>query len=288
MWLSYLFLAVLASALGIFTGLFAAVLALAIKRFGGWAIIAAPALWAASEWARLKATGMGWNALGYSQAFQPPVIAISRIGGVYIVSALLVAASAALVFSLIYLERRRGLIVLSSVGVLAILTVLYGQEIKPAEPHKGSITVAVIQPYVPIDGQWQEHAFVDRMTAQHVSLSEQTIQEGVKESAAAHNGKTEPGVNLVIWPESPMNFDYDGDPPLRRRLAEFTSRNDVYLLMNSWGYPNADKAAARGTIHNSAMVIAPLVSASFSMIRSRWSPSESSFQEKAGSPSWTG
>jgi apolipoprotein N-acyltransferase len=257
MWLSYLFLTILASALGIFTGLFAAVFALAIKRFGGWAIIAAPVLWAASEWARLKTTGMGWNALGYSQAFQPVVIAISRIGGVYIVSALLVAASAALVFSLIYLERRRGLVMLSSVGMLAILTLLYGQGIKPAESHKGSIAVAVIQPYVPIDGPWQDPDFVDRLTAQHVSLSEQLIHDSVKESAGAQDGKAEPGVNIVIWPESPMNFDYDGDPPLRRRLAEFTSRNDVYLLMNSWGYPNADKSGARGTIHNSAMVIAP-------------------------------
>ena len=185
MWLSYVFLTILASALGIFTGLFAAVLALAIKRFGGWAIIAAPVLWAASEWARLKTTGMGWNALGYSQAFQPAVIAISRIGGVYIVSALLVAASTALVFSLIYLERRRGLIVLSSVGVLALLTVLYGQAIKPAEPHKGSIAVAVIQPYVPIDGPWQDPAFVDRLTAQHVSLSEQANSRAALKSPPA-------------------------------------------------------------------------------------------------------
>ena len=257
MWLSYVFLTVLASVLGIFTGLFAALLALAIKRFGGWAIIAAPVLWAASEWARIKATGMGWNALGYSQAFQPSVIAISRIGGVYIVSALLVAASTALVFALIYLERRRGLIVLSTVGVLAILTVLYGQEIKPAAPHKGSVAVAIIQPYVPIDGEWQDSTFVDRLTAQHISQSEQVIQERAKDSHGAQNDHAERGVSLVIWPESPMNFDYDGDAPLRRKLASFTSRNGVYLLMNSWGYPNADKAAARGTIHNSAMVIAP-------------------------------
>jgi apolipoprotein N-acyltransferase len=271
MWLSYLFLTVLASALGIFTGLFAAVLALAIKRFGGWAILAAPILWAASEWARIKATGTGWNALGYSQAFQPSVIGISRIGGVYIVSALLVAASTAMVFALIYLERRRGLIVLSSVGVLAIITVLYGQGIKPAQEHKGSVTVGVIQPNVPIDGPWQDPAFLDRMTAQHISLSEQIIHESNKELSSAQNGDAAPnsdvmvsdqaakkaGVDLVIWPESPMNFDYDSDPPLRRRLAEFTVRNDVYLLMNSWGYPQAIKTNAEKTIHNSAMVIGP-------------------------------
>jgi apolipoprotein N-acyltransferase len=54
-----------------------------------------------------------------------------------------------------------------------------------------------------------------------------------------------------------MNFDYDSDPPLRRRLAQFTSRNGVYLLMNSWGYPQATDTGAGKTIHNSAMVIGP-------------------------------
>jgi apolipoprotein N-acyltransferase len=271
MWLSYIILTILASVLGIFTGLFAAFLAVAIKRFGGWAILAAPVLWAASEWARIKTTGMGWNALGYSQAFQPSVIAISRIGGVYIVSALLVAAGTALVFALIYLERRRGLVVLTSVGVLAILTVLYGQSIKPAEPHKGSVSVVVVQPNVPIDGPWQDPDFVERLLDQHITLSEQVIHESNKEAAGAQNGHAETdnaskdsdqaakkaGVDLVIWPESPMNFDYDSEPALRRRLAEFTARNNVYLLMNSWGYPQADKTNAGKVIHNSAMVIGP-------------------------------
>ena len=261
MWLSYLFLTVLASALGIFTGLFAAALAQSIKRFGGWAILAAPVFWAASEWARLKATGIGFNALGYSQAFQPSVIAISRIGGVYIVSALLVAASTALVFGLIYLERRRGLIVLTSVGVLAILTLLYGQSVKPAEPHKGSVSVAVVQPNVPIDGSWQDPDFVDRLLVQHITLSEQIIKESqgaqTESFPASDITVKKPGVALVIWPESPMNFDYDSDPLLRRRLAEFTARNNVYLLMNSWGYSEADKTDAGKVIHNSAMVIGP-------------------------------
>ncbi len=265
MWLSYIFLTVLASALGIFTGLFAAVLAQSIKRFGGWAILAAPILWAASEWARIKATGMGWNALGYSQAFQPSVIAISRIGGVYIVSALLVAAGTALVFALIYLERRRGLVVLTTVGVLAFSTVLYGQSVKPAEPHKGSVSVAVVQPNAPIDGPWYDPDFAEELLDRHIMLSEQIIKESQGAQVETHpasditttSGRKKPGVDLVIWPESPMNFDYDSVPSLRRRLAEFTARNNVYLLINSWGYTEAEKSNEAKVIHNSAMVIAP-------------------------------
>jgi apolipoprotein N-acyltransferase len=82
MWLSWIILFIFSLTLGVFTGLFAAVFAQAIKRFGGWAILSAPVIWAASEWARLEVTGMGWNALGYSQAFQPAVIQMARFGGV--------------------------------------------------------------------------------------------------------------------------------------------------------------------------------------------------------------
>src|ERR1044071_6090608 len=150
----YLILIVFAATLGVFTGLFAGTLALAVKRLGGWWILAAPVVWAASEWVRLEFTGMGWNPLGYSQAFQPAVIQVARFGGVYLVSAVMIAASTALVFAVVYLERKRGIIVLTAAGGLAIVTVLYGESLRPAADEPGSVSVAVIQPDIPIDGAW--------------------------------------------------------------------------------------------------------------------------------------
>src|SRR5205085_2850552 len=41
-WLSYVILLIFSATLGVFTALFAGLLALVIKRFGGWAILAAP------------------------------------------------------------------------------------------------------------------------------------------------------------------------------------------------------------------------------------------------------
>jgi len=125
--LCYLILIIFAATLGVFTGLFAVVLSLAVKRLGGWSVLAAPVVWAASEWLRLEATGMGWNPLGYSQAFQPAVIQVARLGGVYLVSAILVAASTALVFAVVYLDRRRAIVVLTAAGVIAIANVTYGE-----------------------------------------------------------------------------------------------------------------------------------------------------------------
>jgi apolipoprotein N-acyltransferase len=249
LWVCYLILVVLAAVLGIFTGLFAGVLALAIKRFGGWLILSAPVIWAASEWLRLEVTGMGWNPLGYCQAFQPAVIQVARFGGVYLVSAILVAASASLVFAVVYLERRRGIIVLTAGGLLAVVTVLYGEAGRPAGDESGAVSAAVIQPDVPIDGPWDDPGFVDEMFQRHVSLSEQAI-----EASRASNATGSP-IELVIWPESPMSFEYDRDPYVRRKLAEFTARNGVYLLLNSWGLPK--NAPAPGALHNSAILLAP-------------------------------
>ncbi|MFY9569821.1 MAG: apolipoprotein N-acyltransferase [Blastocatellia bacterium] len=61
-------------------------------------------------------------------------------------------------------------------------------------------------------------------------------------------------MDLVIWPESAMNFEYDRDPELRRRLAEFTARNKIYLLMNTWGFSGSGAGEPQ---YNSAVLISP-------------------------------
>jgi apolipoprotein N-acyltransferase len=251
LWLCYIILVIFAATLGVFTGLFAATLALAIKRFDGWLILSAPVLWAASEWLRLQATGMGWNPLGYSQAFQPAVIQVARWGGVYLVSAILVAASTALVFGVVYLQNKRGIAVLTAVGVIAITAVLYGESLRPSVDEEGTVSVAVIQPNIPINGAWDDPKFTREMFDRHVLLSEQAIQAASKETTTTTDkgGK----IDLLVWPESAMNFEYDRDAPLRRALAEFTQRNGVNLLMNSWGF--AEKSGPNEPQYNSAVMI---------------------------------
>ena len=259
LWLCYLILIVFSAVLGIFTGLFAAVLGLSIKRFGGWAILAAPALWAATEWFRLQVTGMGWNPLGYSQAFQPAVIQVSRLGGVYLVSAIMVAASTALVYALVYLERRRGIVVLTAGGLIAIVAVLYGESLRPTVDQPGSVSVAVIQPNIPVDGQWDDPNFAGQMLQRHVTLSDQAIQsqpnDPKSEREVPHSSSRSTGIDVVIWPESAMNFEYDRDSGLRSKVGEFTSRHQVYLMMNTWGFPT--DPGLRESLYNSAVLISP-------------------------------
>ncbi|HXU38878.1 MAG TPA: apolipoprotein N-acyltransferase [Blastocatellia bacterium] len=259
--LSYVVVVIFSVTLGMFTGLFAAVVAFSAKHLGGWAILAAPGVWAASEWLRLEATGMGWNPLGYSQAFQPAVIQVARVGGVYLVSAIMAAASTALVFAVVYLERRRGIVVLTAAGLIAIAAVLYGESLRPSADDSGSITAAVIQPNIPIDGAWDDSKFVDEMLLRHISLSEQAVRANTRDRSAdptAASTEKNTSIDLIIWPEAPMNFEYDRDPGLRRKLADFATRNQVYLLMNSWGFsPGPTTGNSDEPQYNSAIMISP-------------------------------
>src|SRR5262245_18090251 len=255
LWLCYAILVIFSATIGVMTGIFAGTLALAIKRFGGWLMLSAPIIWAASEWLRLKVTGMGWNPLGYSQAFQPAVIQVARFGGVYLVSAIMVAASTALVFAVVYLERRRSIIVLTAAGAIAIAAVLYGESLRPAIDESGSVLVAAIQPNIPVDGPWDDPTFSNQMFQRFLDLSEQAIQANKKEPASTNGSEKTTAIDLMVWPESAMSFEYDRDPELRRRLTDFTQRNKLYLLMNSWGFPTSSGPIAAQ--YNSAVLIDP-------------------------------
>lgn len=73
---------------GIFPGIFAAILAVLLRRFGSWAFLGAPFVWVFTEFARYWIAGNNWNAIGYSQAFtwfSEKVLFTAQVGGVYLV-----------------------------------------------------------------------------------------------------------------------------------------------------------------------------------------------------------
>jgi len=281
LWVSYLAGLLIAMILGLFTGLFALVLSRAVSRFGGWAILSAPVLWAASEWARLQITTMGWNSLGYSQAFDPLLIQTARFGGVYLTSALLVAVSAALVFAMVYIEKPRGLIVFTLAGVLAAANLLYGHRIRSQQDQPGSVSVGVVQPNFPIAGDWENPQFVNQMLELQLKLSAELIDSnsdtGGKDgshasttpdsgpltspgdgaahagtgSAVGHPEKTDRAIDVIVWPESPIPLEYDRDPVFQQKLSMLARRKDVYVLLNTWESP--DESGLR----NSAIVVSP-------------------------------
>ena len=122
---------------------------------------------------------------------------------------------------------------------------LYGESLRPSTDESGSVSVAAIQPNVPIDGAWDDSKFVDELLLGHVSLSEQAIQAN---SSNNTQEKTN-AIDLVIWPESPMNFTYSSNKTFQEFVANFTRQNHTSLLFNSL------EPAPNDGSYNSALLI---------------------------------
>ena len=238
--LAYLLLIPGAIVIGIFHGLFAWLVALAIRKWGYIALLLAPVFWTALEWMRLGVTGQLWNALGYSQAYHSFLIQTATWGGVYAVSFLIVAINS--IFALLITRRNRWTIAASLLMVLAVGIVMLGSRYTGMLERSGSyglgVKVVAVQPNVPMKAVKS----VDEMKElldRHLSLS----------TSALNSLGDDTGPRLVIWPESPMNFTYGSDRNLQELVANFTRQNRTSLLINSLEPAPADGA------YNSALLI---------------------------------
>lgn len=249
-WLAYLLLLPVTLTVGLFPGLFAFVLARVIKKWGMEALLLSPFLWVAFEWARLGLTGQLWNAIGYSQAYQPMLIQAARWGGVYAVGFALVAVNAAIAF-LILRRSPRALaltsILLAAVAVVDLASYKAAQSdpqpneaawISPSSNPAPDVVVVALQPNVPMN-LVKTTEEMQQLINRHVSLTEEALKK------LPQNGKP----RLVVWPESPMNFAYGNDSQLRELLKTVAATNQTSLLLNS------QEAAPNDAIYNSAVLV---------------------------------
>jgi apolipoprotein N-acyltransferase len=231
-----------ASIVGLFPAIFGLVFSLVLKRFGNIAIISAPFLWAAIEFLRFNVTGNSWNAVGYSQAFTAMTINFAKVGGVYLVSFLAVGVGAALFYLISGLNR---ISILS--GAAIVLLIFSGVFISESANQIEKIdcadcsAVIAIQPNVPMSGLKYEDRM--RLRARHVELAENALQT-IEGQRTKRKGQT-----IVIFPESPMNFEYDRDREFQQFLREFTAKNNVSVLFNA-----AEPAIGSG-LYNSAVLV---------------------------------
>jgi apolipoprotein N-acyltransferase len=237
-WVAYLLLVLPIALVAFFPALFSVMLSRLVARFGLGALFTAPLLWVSCEWARYAVTGELWNALGYSQAFQPLLIQPARWGGVFGISFLLMTVNAAVGF--IILRRSAWALVPSCSGLIATALVFFGaysqRNLKPMLSQPAGIVVVAVQPNVPMEAG----ANMEQLLNRHLELSDQ----GTRNRPA-----DVPSVSLVIWPESPMNFSYSRDQHLRDVIADFARSHHTFVLLNSL------EPAANGGETNSALMI---------------------------------
>lgn len=125
--------------LAIFVAVFAGLFALLSRRWGyRVALYLAPALWLAVDFLRCEQwpLAFGWLSLGYSQQRQP-LLAVASIVGVYGLTALLAASSAAIVAVLTLRDRKSVFYASSIVAAFGALIAL-GQLTSPATSSTSS------------------------------------------------------------------------------------------------------------------------------------------------------
>lgn len=241
-----------AAGAGIFVALFSAAAADVFRRFGAPAIAFFPVVWVFGEFLRMWISGNNWNAIGYSLAFSgSPALALARMGGVYLVGFYVVAINALIFFvisttaSLIRREpggsTARGILLATAfvvlTGVVVVESTSILRAVRPIDTQSNGTYVVAVQPNVPMDGLTFEK--YQRLLKRHVELAEQKLAE-----------RTDDRPTLVVFPESPMLFQYGDDEKLREFLRQFAERNKTAVLFNS-----AEASPDGKQLMNSALMI---------------------------------
>lgn len=248
--IAYVIAVVPALILGFFPAVFVLLLSRIALRFGSLGILAAPFLWVGTEALRSTVTGMPWNLLGYSQAFTPALIQPATIGGVYAIDFLLVLVASLLAYMAVVDSPRR--ILLSGLALVLIMAANYcwGKRVLAEPPASRRFSVIAVQPNLSMpseSGALTEDAALAQLSAQSAAAIESKRQpDSSKDSASGASASM-----LLVWPESPMNFEWFTDPAVREVIKPLVARYQAHLLLNSVVESPEEK------YYNSVLAISP-------------------------------
>lgn len=176
----------------------------------GAALMVLPSGWLTVELVRSwQGLGGPWGMLGSSQWQVEPALRLASVGGVWLLSFLVVAVNVA-VAVLVAVRRTRMPAVAGLVATAAATSAAWVWSPRP--DVDGQVRVAVVQPGV-VAGP----ASADRRFAREEALT--------RTLAGRH-------VDLVVWGESSVGFDLAGRPDLAGRIAALSRRTGADILVN--------------------------------------------------------
>lgn len=217
--LAYAIALLFAAVLALFPALFAVIMARLLDRWGWSMLILAPVVWVATEWLRPLVTGVTWNALGISQANHYSIARLAQYGGVYLVSAELVAGSSLLLLSTRLRQRGTGR---AAAVLLIVAAILFGlpdaRSERPPEVD-AEISIVGVQPNLAPDSSTAPEEFEKNLEA-NIRLT----REGLAAAKTA---------DLVIWAESPLAIFYENDSAVRERLNSLARETGSYFILNT-------------------------------------------------------
>jgi apolipoprotein N-acyltransferase len=174
------------------------------------ALLVLPSGWLAIELVRSwQGLGGPWGMFGASQWQVAPALRLAAVGGVWLISFLLVAVNAA-VAVLIALRRARVAAVAGLAVCAVAVSAAWAWTPRPGTDER--VRIAVVQPGVVAGAHSADRRF-DR-------------EEELTRRLAGR------GADLIVWGESSVGFDLDERPGLARRLAALSRETGAGLLVN--------------------------------------------------------
>jgi apolipoprotein N-acyltransferase len=192
----------------------------------GAALALLPASWLAIELVRsVQYFGGPWGLLGASQWQVRPALALASLGGVWLVSVVVVAINVAIAAAIVAPSARQPALA-SVVGLVALA--LGWWALAPSPTSSGEIArIAVVQPGV-VHNPSARFAYGERLTRSLL-------------------GKD---LDLVVWGESSVGFDLTARPDLRGRLEVLVAEIGAPLLVNV----DARRAGGGGIFKSSVLI----------------------------------
>jgi apolipoprotein N-acyltransferase len=234
--------------LALYPALFAVVIRRLTIAFGSTALAAVPLVWTATELGRMYVfTGFPWVLLGYSQATVLPIAQAASVVGVFGVSAIVAAVSAALAGIVIARAWRPAALVLACVLLLAVwgnVRARTADLTRTGQP----IRVGVVQPNTleeDVEAAVRDPAKGRDIVERDLSLTRQALAEHVA---------------LVVWPESGLSpYTVDDYPDVSQAIRELARDARVSLLIGSdqyeWRTANGRREVEKS--FNAAFMIRP-------------------------------
>ena len=255
-WVAVLVNAALIAYLALFPAVFGVVMRRIVIAHGRPALMAAPLVWAATELGRTYIlSGFPWVLVGYSQTTVLPIAQFASLFGVYGVSMLVVAVSAALAIAAFPGGSSREMRYISSGGrrfsgagrfgpaALALAIVIgvawWGSRraASAALTREGEpIRVGLIQGNVDQDEK-QDPARASAIFANYLAMSRRALGQGAE---------------FILWPESSTPFLFEEDVAASDQIRTLARQAKVPILIGS---DQIERDAGGFKYYNSAFLV---------------------------------
>ena len=238
------------AALVVYQAAYVAIFALIMRRIvvkhGPPAVMAAPAVWVATELGRTHIfSGFPWVLLGYSQTTVLPIAQLASIFGVYGVSMLVASVSAGLALCAGLNSSRPSRVFAPIAFVLAVVIGIAAWGSRRAAiaewTHAGEpIRVGLIQGNIDQDEKSQAGRGA-AIFQDYLSMTRQAIRDGAA---------------FVIWPESSTPFRYEDDLLAAAQIRALAQQARVPILFGSDQFVKGPNGAPT-TFYNAAFLVRP-------------------------------